>query len=249
MIKLKEDSNMKTVKLQVNSRDFLNWFYSDIFDFGTGFDYENFKFSCDSSFSFSYVDIGYTCRDIPEPMRLYTVYGRLRSMHESQTKIAIKVHYSENEAKNLMYEYIVSFRGMMLRFTTCREYPAFTWAKITGTKPVLCLESKTALTQQAMCEIADAIREGYYNNGDDPKNFFYDFDNVLEVRDWMQYKTRCSPEYFMDECECGAGDLCDAAIIKALNWFRTGYETGALQLTDDLSCPVLNKLGFEYKTY
>lgn len=228
---------MKTAKFQVNSRDFLNWFYSDIFDFGTGFDFENFKFSCDSSVSFSYVDIGYVCGNIPEPMRLYTVYGQLRSMYESQADMVIKVHYSENEVDNLMYEYIVSFRATVLRFTTCREYLVLTWAKITGTKPVLCLESKTALTKRAMCEISDAIREGYYINGD--------FDNVWEIRNnWMLYDSG------IQFGECGSGyDLCEMAIITALNWFKTGYETGALQLTDDLSCPVLNKLGFEYKMY
>lgn len=131
----------------------------------------------------------------------------------------------------------------------CRIRLEQEWLKATE-KTVLCLESKPALTHQAMCEIADAIREGYYISGDNPENFFNDFDNVTEIReDWMQYKTRCSADYFYGECNAGISDLCDQSIVTALKWFKTGYETGALQLVDDLSCPVLNKLGFEYKMY
>lgn len=209
---------MKTVKLQVNSRDFLNWFYSDTFDFGTGFDYENFKFSCDSSLSFSYVDIRYTCCSVPEPMRLYTVYGRLRSMYETQTKIAIKVHYSENEAENLMYEYIVSFRCMMLWFTTCREYPAFAWAKITGTKPVLCLESESELRRQATREILESIEQDYYSESE----LCDEWPNECEIRyEWMQC-IRYSDNTGDNTGDNRSWDIYTQAIYKAWNWVRWG---------------------------
>lgn len=261
--------NSNSISMEIDIMQFVDWFMNG---FSRGFDpdfyYENYRkaitafetagedwslttcipvrhedSSVESALGYSVLRIAYerhACWEIKEDIIPLEACGKTATIYGYHTTLIFSGQkYDYSFFTPVPYEEFTEERNRRM----CLEQE---WFKATE-KPVLCLESKPALTQKAMCEIASAINEGYYSyeEGIDLDSF----DNFCEVReDWMRYKTRCSTEYLQNHVIL-CGDLCDQSIVTALKWFKTGYESGALQLVDDLSCPVLNKLGFEYKTY
>ena len=65
--------------------------------------------------------------------------------------------------------------------------------EITQQKPVLCLESSTALFRSALDSIMEAYSKDYYSNEDLRKEYCPDVTEVYT--DWMRYEFRCSAEY------------------------------------------------------
>lgn len=265
---MKQNSKFTAIELDVNMVQFLDWFTSEYNGSNYGFNFQDFACACADFYngasrgSISFIGMPISSAKSGAYAERYTGYGILMSCYEQEQELyiteRIKEYDSVDGVKKLLYTYQLDLNccntTISFLFYTDNRNPEFAWINTVGEwfkaaeKPVLCLESKTDLTRRAMEEIAGAITDGYYC--DKGELNLCDFDNILEIREeWMRYKTRCSLEYFYDQCESGAGDLCDTAIIKALNWFRVGYETGALRLMDDISCPVLNKLGFKYKMY
>lgn len=269
---MKQNSNISVITMDIEFPAFMDWFMAGFYQFNDQFNFDNFvnavstDYSQDMSISIIglYVDKLQNETDTALACNggYYMAYGILRTAYERGmimeiTEKNLSLCNGTSELfENWSYRLNLKAAGqdVTFMFYTRSRFPEFEWIDTAGEwfrateKPVLCLESKSSLTHEAMMEIASAINEGYYS--DNVGIGLNDFDNIYEIRqDWMRYKSGCSDEYLSEQAWGGAGDICDQAIVQALDWFKLGYETGALQLKDDVSCPVLNKLGFEYKMY
>lgn len=107
---------------------------------------------------------------------------------------------------------------------------AWEMQEITQQKPILCLESHTALFRGALDYILEAYSKDYYSEEDLQRE--YCPDNSEVAVDWMRYEFRGSREYIIDYCEDGyaIGNNVGNAIDAAWTWFRTGYVNNFISL-------------------
>ena len=89
--------------------------------------------------------------------------------------------------------------------------------EITQQKPILCLESHTALFRGALDCILEAYSDDYY----DETELQAEYQNNAEIADWIRYEYRCSRNY--EAYDNAVGNIVGNAIDAAWTWFRTGY--------------------------
>ena len=89
--------------------------------------------------------------------------------------------------------------------------------EIAQQKPILCLESHTALFRGALDYILEAYSKDYY----DETELQAEYQNNSEIADWMRYEFRCSRDY--EAYGNAVGNIVGNAIDAAWTWFRTGY--------------------------
>lgn len=101
---------------------------------------------------------------------------------------------------------------------------AWEMQEITQQKPILCLESHTALFRGALDYILEAYSDDYY----DETELQAEYQNNSEIADWMRYEFRCSRDY--EAYGNAVGNNVGNAIDAAWTWFRTGYVNNFISL-------------------
>ena len=161
-------------------------------------------------------------------------YGLLKADEEMEADCVIKeknIHgtwvysiYRENAEEPSVSFYFYTRTRIMAFIQHENETLEVAWEmqEITQQKPILCLESHTALFRGALDYILEAYSKDYYSEEDLQRE--YCPDNSEVAVDWMQYEFRGSREYIIDYCEDGyaIGNNVGNAIDAAWTWFRTG---------------------------
>ena len=237
----KQNLNGKSTKLMLNLKEFLAEFFMNRTGEKTELTYSLFWEAA-------------TDKDCHESIRLmtdykekedgsfYYEYGLLKAEEEMEADCVIKeknIHgtwvysiYRENAEEPSVSFYFYTKTRIMAFIQHENETLEVAWEmqEITQQKPILCLESHTALFRGALDYILEAYSKNYYSEEDLQRE--YCPDNSEVAVDWMRYEFRGSREYIIDYCEDGyaIGNNVGNAIDAAWTWFRTGYVNNFISL-------------------
>ncbi len=233
--------NSKSIKLELNIAEFLAEFFMNRTGEKTGLTYGLFwdavtDTNCHESIRLM------TDYEPKEDGSFYYEYGLLKAEEEMEADCVIKeknIHgtwtysiYRENaeEPSVSFYFYTRTRIAAFIQHENEVMNLAAEMREITQQKPILCLESHTALFRGALDYILEAYSKDYYSEEDLQRE--YCPDNSEVAVDWMQYEFRGSREYIIDYCEDGyaIGNNVGNAIDAAWTWFRTGYVNNFISL-------------------
>ena len=233
--------NSKSTKLMLNLKEFLAEFFMNRTGEKTELTYGLFwdavtDTNCHESIRLM------TDYEEKEDGSFYYEYGLLKAEEEMEADCVIKeknIHgtwvysiYRENAEEPSVSFYFYTRTRIMAFIQHENETLEVAWEmqEITQQKPILCLESHTALFRGALDYILEAYSKDYYSEEDLQRE--YCPDNSEVAVDWMQYEFRGSREYIIDYCEDGyaIGNNVGNAIDAAWTWFRTGYVNNFISL-------------------
>ena len=233
--------NSKSTKLMLNLKEFLAEFFMNRTGEKTELTYGLFwdavtDTNCHESIRLM------TDFEEKEDGSFYYEYGLLKAEEEMEADCVIKeknIHgtwvysiYRENAEEPSVSFYFYTRTRIMAFIQHENETLEVAWEmqEITQQKPILCLESHTALFRGALDYILEAYSKDYYSEEDLQRE--YCPDNSEVAVDWMQYEFRGSREYIIDYCEDGyaIGNNVGNAIDAAWTWFRTGYVNNFISL-------------------
>ena len=238
---MKQNLNGKSTKLMLNLKEFLAEFFMNRTGEKTELTYSLFweavtDKDCHESISLM------TDYEEKEDGSFYYEYGLLKAEEEMEADCVIKeknIHgtwvysiYRENAEEPSVSFYFYTKTRIMAFIQHENETLEVAWEmqEITQQKPILCLESHTALFRWALDYILEAYAKDYYSEEDLQRE--YCPDNSEVAVDWMRYEFRGSREYIIDYCEDGyaIGNNVGNAIDAAWTWFRTGYVNNFISL-------------------
>lgn len=110
---------------------------------------------------------------------------------------------------------------------------AWEMQEITKQKPILCLESHTALFRGALDCILEAYSKDEYSEEELQREYCPDSNKVADtMKRWNFYKPGCSDSYaaYMEMVGNEVGGNVGHAIDAAWTWFRTGYVNNFISL-------------------
>lgn len=229
--------NSKSTKLMLNLKEFLAEFFMNRTGEKTELTYGLFwdavtDTNCRESIRLM------TDYEEKEDGSFYYEYGLLKAEEEMEADCVIKeknIHgtwvysiYRENaeEPSVSFYFYTRTRIAAFIQHENETLEVAWEMQEITQQKPILCLESHTALFRGALDYILEAYSKDYYS--EEELQSKYCLNNTEIATDWMKYEFRGSNEY---EAHYDAvGNNVGNAIDAAWTWFRTGYVNNFISL-------------------
>lgn len=237
----KQNLNGKSTKLMLNLKEFLAEFFMNRTGEKTELTYSLFWEAVTDKDCHESIRL-MTDYEEKEDGSFYYEYGLLKAEEEMEADCVIKeknIHgtwvysiYRENAEEPSVSYYFYTKTRIMAFIQHENETLEVAWEmqEITQQKPILCLESHTALFRGALDYILEAYSKDYYSEEDLQRE--YCPDNSEVAVDWMRYEFRGSREYIIDYCEDGyaIGNNVGNAIDAAWTWFRTGYVNNFISL-------------------
>lgn len=242
-----EKQNLNSVKttLKLNIAEFLAEYFTGSTGAKDQFSYGPFWDAVmDESPESIKIMVDYTPKDEGS---FYYEYGLLKAEEEMEAEQPVTEKLISSIDGRKLYSYNIRYENpdekpVSFYFYTRTRIMAFiqhenetlevAWEmqEITQQKPILCLESHTALFRGALDYILEAYSKDYYSEEDLQRE--YCPDNSEVAVDWMRYEFRGSREYIIDYCEDGyaIGNNVGNAIDAAWTWFRTGYVNNFISL-------------------
>ena len=238
---MKQNLNSKSTKLMLNLKEFLAEFFMNRTGEKTELTYSLFWEAVTDEDCHESIRL-MTGYEEKEDGSFYYEYGLLKAEEEMEADCVIKeknIHgtwvysiYRENAEEPSVSFYFYTRTRIMAFIQHENETLEVAWEmqEITQQKPILCLESHTALFRGALDYILEAYSKDYYSEEDLQRE--YCPDNSEVAVDWMRYEFRGSREYIIDYCEDGyaIGNNVGNAIDAAWTWFRTGYVNNFISL-------------------
>ena len=238
---MKQNLNSKSTKLMLNLKEFLAEFFTNRTGKKTELTYGLFWEAVTDKDCHESIRL-MTDYEEKEDGSFYYEYGLLKAEEEMEADCVIKeknIHgtwtysiYRENAEEPSVSFYFYTKTRIMAFIQHENETLEVAWEmqEITQQKPILCLESHTALFRGALDYILEAYSKDYYSEEDLQRE--YCPDNSEVAVDWMRYEFRGSREYIIDYCEDGyaIGNNVGNAIDAAWTWFRTGYVNNFISL-------------------
>ena len=234
---MKQNSNNKSTKLMLNLKEFLTEFFMNRTGEKTELTYSLFWEAVTDKDCHESIRL-MTDYEEKEDGSFYYEYGLLKAEEEMEADCVIKeknIHgtwkysiYRENAEEPSVSFYFYTRTRIMAFIQHENETLEVAWEmqEITRQKPILCLESHTALFRWALDYILEAYSKDYYS--EEELQSKYCLNNTEIATDWMKYEFRGSNEY---EAHYDAvGNNVGNAIDAAWTWFRTGYVNNFISL-------------------
>lgn len=231
----KQNLNSKSTKLMLNLKEFLAEFFMNRTGENTELTYGLFWDAIKSEDCHESIRL-MTDYEEKEDGSFYYEYGLLKAEEEMEADCVIKeknIHgtwvysiYRENAEEPSVSFYFYTRTRIMAFIQHENEVLEVAWEmqEITQQKPILCLESHTALFRGALDYILEAYSVDYY----DETELQAEYQNNAEIADWMLYEFRCSRDY--EAYGNAVGNNVGNAIDAAWTWFRTGYVNNFISL-------------------
>ena len=236
---MKQNSNSTETTLKLNMAEFLAEYFTGSTSVKDQFSYGLFWDTVmDDSPESIKIMVDYMQKDEGS---FYYEYGLLKAEEEMEAEqpVTEKLISSINGRK--LYSYNIRYENpdekpVSFYFYTRTRIAAFIqhenevmnlaaeMREITQQKPILCLESHTALFRGALDYILEAYSKDYY----DETELQAEYQNNSEIADWMRYEFRCSRDY--EAYGNAVGNNIGNAIDAAWTWFRTGYVNNFISL-------------------
>ena len=234
---MKQNSNNKSTKLVLNLKEFLAEFFMNRTGEKTELTYGLFWDAITSEDPGEIIYVFNDCEQ-KEDCSFYYEYGLLKAEEEMEADHEIEevnicgvwvygIHYENAEEPPVSYYFYTKTRIMaFIQHENETLEVAWEMQEITRQKPILCLESHTALFRWALDYILEAYSKDYYS--EEELQSKYCLNNTEIATDWMKYEFRGSNEY---EAHYDAvGNNVGNAIDAAWTWFRTGYVNNFISL-------------------
>ena len=236
---MKQNSNSVETTLKLNIAEFLAEYFTGITSAKDQFSYGLFWDTVmDDSPESIKIMVDYKPKDEGS---FYYEYGLLKAEEEMEAEQPVTEKLISSIDGRKLYSYNIRYENpdekpVSFYFYTRTRIAAFIqhenevmnlaaeMREITQQKPILCLESHTALFRGALDYILEAYSQDYY----DEAELQAEYQNNSEIADWMRYEFRCSRDY--EAYGNAVGNNIGNAIDAAWTWFRTGYVNNFISL-------------------
>ena len=236
---MKQNSNSVETTLKLNIAEFLAEYFTGITSAKDQFSYGLFWDTVmDDSPESIKIMVDYKPKDEGS---FYYEYGLLKAEEEMEAEQPVTEKLISSIDGRKLYSYNIRYENpdekpVSFYFYTRTRIAAFIqhenevmnlaaeMREITQQKPILCLESHTALFRGALDYILEAYSKDYY----DETELQAEYQNNSEIADWMRYEFRCSRDY--EAYGNAVGNNIGNAIDAAWTWFRTGYVNNFISL-------------------
>ena len=236
---MKQNSNSVETTLKLNIAEFLAEYFTDRTSANDQFSYGIFWDTVmDESPESIKIMVDYMPKDEGS---FYYEYGLLKAEEEMEAEQPVTEKLISSIDGRKLYSYNIRYENpdekpVSFYFYTRTRIAAFIqhenevmnlaaeMREITQQKPILCLESHTALFRGALDYILEAYSKDYY----DETELQAEYQNNSEIADWMRYEFRCSRDY--EAYGNAVGNNIGNAIDAAWTWFRTGYVNNFISL-------------------